>query len=59
VVRGLVTLHQGRLRIASTPGHGTCVRISLPVDAYRAAAAKGLVRAPGRTDSDVIILKTG
>ena len=59
VVRGLVTLHQGRLRITSTPGSGTCVRISLPADAHRAAAAKGLVPAPRRTDSDVVLLKTG
>ncbi len=60
LVRGLVTLHQGRLRITSMPGSGTCVRISLPADAYRAAAAKGLVPAPRRTDSsDVVLLKTG
>jgi cell cycle sensor histidine kinase DivJ len=60
VVRGLVTLHQGRLRIASAPGSGTCVRISLPADAYRAAAAKGLVPTTRRTDSsDVVLLKTG
>jgi len=59
VVRGLVTLHQGSLRIASAPGNGTCVRISLPVDAYRAAAAKGLVPAARRDDHEVIVLKTG
>jgi len=62
VVRGLVTLHQGRLRIASAPGDGTCVRISLPIDARRAAAAKGLVPAARQADHemhDVIVLKTG
>ncbi|MFC4174345.1 ATP-binding protein [Microvirga sp. GCM10011540] len=59
VVRGLVTLHQGRLRISSAPGNGTCVKISLPVDAHRAAAAKGLVPAAKRPESDVIVLKTG
>jgi cell cycle sensor histidine kinase DivJ len=59
VVRGLVTLHQGQLRISSAPGNGTCVRISLPVDAYRVAAAKGLVPASARTDHEVIVLKTG
>jgi cell cycle sensor histidine kinase DivJ len=62
VVRGLVTLHQGAFRISSTPGNGTCVRISLPVDARVAAAAKGLVPAAQHDDHDrhdVIVLKTG
>jgi cell cycle sensor histidine kinase DivJ len=62
VVRGLVTLHQGRFRIASSPGRGTCVKISLPIDARVAAAAKGLVPAVPHTDHDlhdVFVLKTG
>jgi cell cycle sensor histidine kinase DivJ len=59
VVRGLVALHQGRLRISSTPGNGTCVKINLPADARHAAAAKGLVPAAMRDNHDVIVLKTG
>ncbi|MBF9232036.1 sensor histidine kinase [Microvirga alba] len=59
VVRGLVALHQGHLRIASAPGNGTCVKINLPADARHAAAVKGLVPAAARTNHDVIVLKTG
>jgi two-component system, cell cycle sensor histidine kinase DivJ len=33
VVRGLVGLHQGRISVASTPGDGMSVTVSLPVEA--------------------------
>ena len=33
VVRGLVGLHQGRIGIASAPGNGTSVTVSLPIEA--------------------------
>jgi cell cycle sensor histidine kinase DivJ len=64
VVRGLVALHRGSIRIGSAPGNGTVVRITLPIDGHRddskAAGATGtnvaLALAP---PSDMIVLKTG
>ena len=32
VVRGLVGLHDGQIRIQSCPGQGTCVTVRLPID---------------------------
>jgi cell cycle sensor histidine kinase DivJ len=37
VVRGLVGLHQGEMSIASAPGDGTMVTVSLPIDAGQPA----------------------
>ncbi len=34
VVRGLVALHRGSIRIGSTPGDGTVVRLTLPIDGH-------------------------
>ena len=64
VVRGLVALHRGSIRIGSAPGNGTVVRITLPIDGQRdnAEAAEAstspaaLALAP---PSDMIVLKTG
>jgi two-component system, cell cycle sensor histidine kinase DivJ len=39
VVRSLVGLHQGRISIASTPGDGMSVTVSLPVEAGRTRRA--------------------
>jgi cell cycle sensor histidine kinase DivJ len=39
VVRGLVTLHHGAMTIDSTPGEGTCVTVSLPLDSKRPDAS--------------------
>ena len=57
VARGLVALHHGRIRLASTPGSGAWVRISLPVDARRAAPESHLEAA--RSNHDILVLKTG
>ncbi|MFC7399665.1 ATP-binding protein [Chelatococcus sp. GCM10030263] len=39
VVRGLVALHHGAITIDSTPGEGTCVTVSLPLDGRRPDAS--------------------
>lgn len=57
VARGLVALHHGRIRMASTPGGGAWVRISLPVDARR--AAPDLPPEATRSNHDILVLKTG
>jgi cell cycle sensor histidine kinase DivJ len=57
VARGLVALHPGRMRMASAPGSGACVRISLPVDACRAARKSHPEAAP--SNHDRLVLKTG
>jgi cell cycle sensor histidine kinase DivJ len=61
VVRGLVALHRGSIRIGSAPGDGTVVRLTLPIDGYRgdgadAAAPAPLALAPS---SAMIVRKTG
>jgi cell cycle sensor histidine kinase DivJ len=57
VARGLVALHHGRIRMASTPGSGAWVRISLPVDARRASPDPDPEAA--RSNHDILVLKTG
>ena len=46
IVRGLVELHNGRLEIESEPGHGSCFKLILPLDAEVAAEAVPLLPAP-------------
>jgi cell cycle sensor histidine kinase DivJ len=58
VACGLVALHHDRIRMVSTPGNGTCVSISLPVDVRR-SAAKGPVPEKARSSHDLIVSKTG
>ena len=41
VVRGLVGLHGGTIRVESGPGAGTCVTIKMPLDCRIAAAESG------------------
>jgi cell cycle sensor histidine kinase DivJ len=69
VVRGLVALHRGRMRITSAPGNGTIVRISLPVDGLSESDARPdtkistVAQAPNALalprPSDMIVLEAG
>lgn len=64
VVRGLVALHRGRIRIGSAPGNGTIVTINLPIDGVQAAeTSSSMASLPAPlalpNSSDMIVLKTG
>jgi cell cycle sensor histidine kinase DivJ len=60
VVRGLVELHQGRISIASAPGNGMKVTVSLPLEAGGAKrAAPPLLQIDRRPTEDALVLKTG
>ena len=61
VVRGLVALHRGSIRIGSTPGDGTVVRLTLPIDGHRDSNVVDVATAPLALapSSDMIVRKTG
>jgi cell cycle sensor histidine kinase DivJ len=60
VVRGLVGLHQGRIDIASAPGDGTRVTVSLPLRTQRGRRNASLsATLPQRPIHGALALKTG
>jgi cell cycle sensor histidine kinase DivJ len=61
VVRGLVGLHQGWMSIASAPGDGTMVTVSLPIDAGQPARSgmPAQVYTLPRSGHAALAIKTG
>lgn len=46
LVKGLVELHEGEMKIESAPGEGTIVTVSLPVEGPRSVEGESTVRSP-------------